>query len=140
MPTIREIGDEEAKLAVEAIAAELKRRGKAATVAVADAHGELVALLRLDGAGSFHHQRRRQQGLHRRAERKPSGTIGDSIRADGWDISFLGDPRYIGWQGGLPVVIAGQVAGAVAVSGLTGEEDAELAALGIKRITESAKA
>jgi uncharacterized protein GlcG (DUF336 family) len=37
----------------------------------------------------------------------------------------------------VPVLVAGQVVGAVAVSGLTQEEDAELANLGIAAITRS---
>lgn len=44
------LGQAEARQAIDAIAAELGRRGQAAVIAVADAHGELIALLRLDGA------------------------------------------------------------------------------------------
>jgi glc operon protein GlcG len=53
---------------------------------------------------------------------------------NGFDIRNYGDPRYIGWGGGLPVIIDGMVAGAVAVSGLSSEEDEELARAGIQAI------
>ena len=43
------LGHVEAQRAIEAIKVELLRRGKAAVIAVADAHGELIALLRIDG-------------------------------------------------------------------------------------------
>lgn len=40
----------EAQQAIAAIQNELTRRGKATVIAVADAYGELIALLRMDGA------------------------------------------------------------------------------------------
>ena len=52
----------------------------------------------------------------------------------GFDIAYYADKRYIGWGGGVPVVVAGKVVGAVAVSGLPEAEDAELAALGVQAI------
>lgn len=48
------------------------------------------------------------------------------------------DSRYVGWGGGVPVVIDGHVVGAVAVSGLPEEEDMHLAALGVQAILVSA--
>ncbi len=50
MQNIVELGHEEALLAVQTIVDALKRRGKAAVIAVADRHGELIALLRCNGA------------------------------------------------------------------------------------------
>ena len=44
------LGYVEAQRAIEAIKTELLSRGKAAVIAVADAHGELIGLLRLDGS------------------------------------------------------------------------------------------
>ena len=137
MRTFTEITAREARIAIDAITAELARRGKTAVIAVADSHGELIAFLRLEGAplGSVAIAQNKAFTAGRRGE--PSGNVGRGIRADGWDIAYLGDPRYIGWDGGLPVLIDGTCAGAVAVSGLTGEEDTELAALGIQHILES---
>ena len=44
------LGHAEAQRAIQAIQTELEKRRKAAVIAVADAHGELIALLRMDGA------------------------------------------------------------------------------------------
>ena len=44
------LGHDDAAAAIDAIRAELAARGRTAVIAVADAHGELVALARLDGA------------------------------------------------------------------------------------------
>ena len=51
-------------------------------------------------------------------------------------MAYYGDPRYVGWGGGVPVLVEGQVVGAVAVSGLSQEEDAELAGMGAVAILE----
>jgi glc operon protein GlcG len=44
------IGHTDAQKAIEVIQTEMFKRGKAAVIAVAEAHGELIALLRVDGA------------------------------------------------------------------------------------------
>jgi glc operon protein GlcG len=54
----------------------------------------------------------------------------------GFDIGYFGDPRYVGWGGGVPVVIDGTLVGAVAVSGAPEAVDMELAALGAALIVE----
>ena len=138
MQTCREIGDEEAKLAVDLIVAELKRRRKAAVIAVADRHGELIALWRMSGAPLSSITIATNKAFTAARERKPSGDVGRSSREGGWDIAYLGDRRYIGWDGGVPVEIGGEVAGSVAVSGLSGEEDLELAALAAALIVKNA--
>jgi glc operon protein GlcG len=45
-------------------------------------------------------------------------------------MTNFGELRYTTWGGGLPVMVEGQVIGAVAVSGLPEQEDMEIAELG----------
>jgi glc operon protein GlcG len=139
MRQIVSLGHVEAQLAIEVVRDELVRRDKLAVVAVADAQGELIALLRLDGAPLPSTTIAANKAFTAARERKATLDIGQSSRhpEQGFDIAYFGDPRFIGWGGGVPVVVAGQVVGAVAVSGLTQEEDAELANLGIAAIKRS---
>jgi len=71
-------------------------------------------------------------------ERKPTKEIGEKVKnpEKGHDISYYGDPRYVGWGGGIPVWKNGEVVGAVAVSGLSSNEDIALATFGVELITE----
>ena len=46
-------------------------------------------------------------------------------------MGSFGDPRYTAFGGGLPVFSDGAVVGAIAVSGLSTEEDIDFANLGI---------
>ncbi len=41
---------EDARRAIDSIYAEIAKRGKAAVIVVADAHGEMIAFARMDGA------------------------------------------------------------------------------------------
>ncbi len=134
MRQIISLGQKEAQIAIETIRIEAEKAGKACVMAVSDAQGELIALLRMDGAPVSSVVIATNKAWTAARERKPSGDIGRASRdpEKGFDIRNYGDPRYLGWGGGLPVVIDGAVAGAVAVSGLSSEEDEELARAGIQ--------
>ena len=135
------LGYVEAQQAIETIKAELLRRGLAAAIAVADAHGEPIGLLRLDGAPLPSILIATNKAWTAARERKPTRELGQSARdpETGFDLAYFGDPRYIGWGGGVPVIIDGAVVGAVAVSGLPEQEDMELVQLGIAAIVEHAQ-
>jgi glc operon protein GlcG len=42
-------------------------------------------------------------------------------------MTNFGDPRYVGWGGGIPLVVDGDVVGAIGVSGLPEADDIEIA-------------
>jgi len=131
------LGHEEAALATAAIRRELARSGRAAVIAVADAHGELISLVRLDGAPLASIVIATNKAWTAARERKPTRAVGQSARdaETGFDIAYYGDPRYLGWGGGVPVVVDGSVVGSVAVSGLPELEDMELAEIGVAAMT-----
>jgi glc operon protein GlcG len=130
------LGHAEAQQAIQAIQAALLRRGQAAVIAVADAHGELIGLLRMDGAPLPSILIAGNKAWTAARERRPTHDLGQAARDPhtGFDMAYFGDPRYIGWGGGLPVVVDGAVVGAVAVSGLPEQDDMELARLGVAAI------
>ena len=130
------LGAGDAQLAIQVIQAELLRRGKSAVIAVADDHGELIGLLRCDGAPLPSIVNATNKAWTAARERKPSFELGQASRdpQTGFDMAYYGDPRYIGWGGGVPVVVAGIVLGAIAVSGLSQEEDMELAGMAVEAV------
>ena len=130
------LGHAEAQRAIQAIQAELQRRNQAAVIAVADVHGELIGLLRLDGAPLPSIVIATNKAWTAARERKPTREIGQAARDPqaGFDMAYYGDPRYIGWGGGVPVIIDGVVVGSVAVSGLPEEVDMELVQIGVAAI------
>jgi glc operon protein GlcG len=136
--TVQVLGHTEAQKAIVAMQAEIARRGKAAVIVVADPHGELIALLRMDGAPlpSINIAMNKAYTAARKSE--PTRNVGQKVRdpEKGFDIAYYGDARFVGWGGGLPVRMNGQVVGAVAVSGLPETEDMDVAEIGVKAITD----
>jgi glc operon protein GlcG len=127
MPERRHIGLVEARGLVAMVADRLEADGRDAAVAVVDPHGELVAFLRTDGCGLASINICIHKAFTAARERVESSVLGERSRAESFPISNFGDPRYVGWGGGVPIIVAGEVIGAIGVSGLPEAEDVELA-------------
>jgi glc operon protein GlcG len=129
-----EIGHGEAQRAVAAVEAELAERGAGAAVAVVDSHGELVAFLRTDGCPLPSVANAINKAFTAAREGVPSAEIGRRSREEGFPMTNYGDPRYTGWGGGLPIVVAGAVVGGIGVSGLPETDDIDVAMIGAAAI------
>jgi glc operon protein GlcG len=136
MQTIQSIGYSEAKRALDLILEKASQLQKAASVAVADSHGDVICFARMDGAPVSSIQIAMNKAWTAAREGKPTKEIGDKVKhpEKGHDISYYGDPKYLGWGGGVPIVINGEIVGAIGVSGLSSAEDAALATLGVDLI------
>jgi glc operon protein GlcG len=132
--TVPAIDYKDAKRIVDAIVEKALQLQKAAVIAVADAHGELIAFARMDGAPLPSILVAANKAYTAARERKPTKEIGDKIRhpEKGFDIAFYGDSRFVGWGGGIPIRKNGEVVGAIGVSGLSSAEDIELANAGLE--------
>lgn len=100
------------------------------TIAVADDGGHLLGMLRLDDAAPISSHiapaKAKTAALGRRESR-----IYEEIINNG-RVSFLSAPLIEGMlEGGVPIIVNGQVVGAVGVSGVKSSEDAEIAQIGI---------
>lgn len=127
MPGRREIGHAEARQLITMIGDRLDATGAGAAVAVVDRHGELVAFLRTDGCGLASINIAINKAFTAARERVESSVLGERSRTEGFPLTNFGDPRYVGWGGGVPIVVGGEVIGAIGVSGLPEAEDVELA-------------
>ena len=119
----------EARRIVDTIVAEVSKGARSAVIAVADSHGELIAFARMDGAPVSSITIAANKAWTAARERKTTQEIGERVRhpEKGFDIAYFGDPRFVGWGGGVPVWRDGEVVGAIAVSGLPQEDDIRLA-------------
>ena len=118
----------EAQDVIDAIRRRLEAYRKAACVAVTDSHGELIAFLRMDGCHLPPVQIAINKAFTAARERRPSGAVGESSHTVPFPMTNFGDLRYTGWAGGLPVLVEGQVVGAIGISGLDEKTEAELGA------------
>ena len=126
----------EARQALDLMLEKAHQMQKAVAVAVTDSHGELIAFARMDDVPLPSIQISINKAWTAARTGQPTREIGEKVKhpEKGHDISYYGDPRFVGWGGGVPVRKDGQVVGAVAVSGLSSTEDAVLATLGAELI------
>ena len=136
MKTVPVLQYSDAKRIVDTIVDKAQQMDKAAVIAVADSHGELIAFARMDKAPLASIRVAANKAWTAARERKPTKEIGDKVRSPekGFDIAYYGDPKFVGWGGGLPIWREGEVVGAVGVSGLSSKEDIELATHGLEAI------
>lgn len=120
----------DAALIIEALRRELEQHGWGAAVAVVDAHGELMAFFRTDGCRLPSITIAINKAYAAAREQIESAELGARSRRDGFPMTNFGELRYPSWGGGVPIVIAGEVVGAVGVSGLPERDDIRLARLG----------
>jgi glc operon protein GlcG len=126
----------QARRAAETVAAECARRGVSPVCAVVDARGELMCLWRPDDAQvasvGVATDKARTASIYRR----PSKDFED--QAAGGRPSALHLARAVPLQGGIPLVVDGEVVGAVGVSGARSpDEDEELALMGASTLAPS---
>ena len=130
------ITEKEALKIVSSIVDEVVKRNKQIVVVVADSHGEMLAFLRMEKVKLTSIQIAMNKAWTAARTQKTTMDVGKAVRdkEKGYDISYYGDPRITGFGGGVPFRYNDVVIGAVAVSGLSQEEDEELALFGIQQI------
>ncbi len=121
---------EDARAIAAAAQAEAARNHWAVTIAIVDDGGHLLWLQRLDGAPPISAyigaEKARSAALGRRETRVYEEMINQGRSA------FLSVPLLQGMlEGGVPILVDGQVVGAVGVSGVKSSEDAQIAKAGI---------
>jgi len=129
MPFGTPIGNEAAKKMAAAAVAEAKKNGWPVCVAIVDYHGDLVYFERLEnaqlGSVSVAVDKARTAAKFKRSTK----LLEDNVSGGRNAILRLGDAVPI--QGGLPIVVDGKFVGAIGVSGVTSQQDEQVAAAGL---------
>lgn len=129
MRTLHALSHADAMNMVRSVQSRLDETERDAAVAVVDAHGELLAFLRTDGCRLSCIAVAINKAYTAAREQKDSKAVGEEAKSSGSPLTNFGELRYVTWGGGVPVRHGHEVIGAVGVSGLTGEEDIELAVM-----------
>lgn len=118
----------DAARALEAACAEAAAQKWAVSVAVVDDGGHLLAFRRLDGSSPISSAIAIEKARTAALGRRESKAYEDSI--NGGRTAFLSAPLLGLLEGGVPVTVAGEVVGAVGVSGVKADQDAQVARAG----------
>lgn len=118
MPNLEQcLSHAEAMTALDAVRREAERRGMTAVVAVADAHGEIMAILRMDGAPLASLNIAANKAWTASRLRRPTRVVGERLKKHKQDVSVFADSRFVAKPGGLPIYSGSAWLGSVAVSG-----------------------
>jgi glc operon protein GlcG len=128
----RSVSAEGAQKALAAAAAEARKQGWAVSIAVVDPAGELVAFLRLDGAPYASVDVSRGKARTAARFRRPTRSFDSTLTAG--RLAILGLDGVTPVEGGVPIVVNGEVVGAVGVSGVTSAQDAQVAQAGVAAV------
>lgn len=121
---------EMAETAMDAAEAEARANGWNLTILIVDAEGTPVYMRRMDGASARTHQIASMKCFTVLTIGGPSGDYGRGLAAGTMDTI----PGAIGFDGGLPILMNGEVIGAMAASGARGTEDAQVVRAGLTAI------
>lgn len=136
MRTVRTLSHTDAMEMIRAVQKALEEKRQGAAVAVVDAHGELLAMMRTDGCRLSCINVAINKAYTAAREQGPSKALGDAAKREGFPLTNFGELRYVTWGGGIPITTTGgDVVGAVGVSGLTEGEDTALAEMAAKIVT-----
>jgi glc operon protein GlcG len=118
---------------VEAAATHARAKNWAVSICVCDDGGHVLRIERLDGAAPFTAQMAMAKATTAAVGRRESKSFEDVINQG--RTALVTAPLQGLLEGGVPIIIDGQVIAAVGVSGVKSAEDAEIARAGIAALT-----
>jgi glc operon protein GlcG len=128
------IGLEQAKKVMAGAEAEAKKNNWPVVIAILDSGGNLVMLQRLDNAQWGSIDIAKEKARSAVALRRPTKVFQDLIAQGGANLRLL-NIGYSVLEGGIPIVVDGKIVGSVGVSGVTSQQDAQIAQAGIDALT-----
>jgi glc operon protein GlcG len=117
-----------AKAILAAAEAEARKNNWNLSIAVVDAHGELLAFERMDDAALTTIAIAQGKALTAARYKRPTKAIDSSVTAG--RVQMMAFPGVIPVEGGVPIVINGRYIGGVGASGARSSEDAQVAKAG----------
>jgi glc operon protein GlcG len=117
-----------ARVLVEAARSAIEARGFAMFVAVIDGAATPLVVERVNDAQPASYEVAVAKARAAVGFRRPTKAFEERVLANG-RVNLLSLPGMVAVEGGVPLLVGGHVAGAVGVSGGTGVEDGEIAAV-----------
>lgn len=120
---------ETAKKLAAAAAVEAKKNGWPVAIAIVDNHGTLVYYEMHDDTQTASAHVAVDKARSSATFRRPTKVFEDAIA--GGRVAILGLNGAVPIEGGIPIVVAGKIIGAIGVSGVTSQQDAQVARAGL---------
>jgi uncharacterized protein GlcG (DUF336 family) len=121
---------EQAKEVMAGAEAEAQKNKWPVVITIVDSGGNVVMLQRLDNAQFGSVEVARQKAWSAAAFRRPTKVFQDAVAGGGANLRILRLEGASPLEGGIPLAVDGRVIGAIGVSGVTSEQDAQIAQAG----------
>ncbi len=122
---------EQAKKVMAGAEAEAKKNKWNVVISILDSGGNLVMVQRMDGAQFGSIEVAREKAYSAVAFRRPTKVFQDLVEQGGGNLRLLRLSGASVLEGGIPIVVDGKLIGAVGVSGMTSQQDAQIGRAGI---------
>ncbi|MBI4908802.1 MAG: heme-binding protein [Acidobacteria bacterium] len=132
LPTKKYLNLAAVKTLVAAAEAEMQKRNVSVTICIMDDSANILFLQKGDRAGINTLQFAQRKARHAALYRQPSKAPADRLK--GGDNSVLAMPEAFPNQGGLPIMVDGQLVGSISCSGAPSEVDEAIAAAAIEAL------
>ena len=124
------ITNEQAKKVMAGAEAEAKKNKWNVVISILDSGGQRMMMQRNDGAQWSSVDISCEKAMSAVALRRPTKALQEFIAQGGANLRLL-SLGYSVLEGGIPIVVGGKIIGAVGVSGVTSQQDAQIAQAGI---------
>src|SRR5580765_4094189 len=121
---------DQAKKAMAAAEAEARKNSWPVAIVIVDPGGNLVMMQRLDNTQFGSNEVARQKAHTAVAFKRPSKVFQDLIAQGGGNLRLLKVDGLTPLEGAVPIIVNGQVVGAIGVSGVQSQQDAQVAQAG----------
>ena len=121
---------EQAKKVMAGAEAEAVKNKWPVVITILDSGGHIVLVQRLDNTQWGSVEIAKEKARAAVALRRPSKALQDAVAQGGANLRFL-NIGFSVLEGGLPIVIGGKIVGGIGVSGVTGQQDSQIAQAGL---------
>ena len=127
---------EQAKKVMAGAEAEAQKNKWNVVISIVDSGGQLVAAHRLDSTHFGSVEVAREKAYSAVAFRRPTKAFQDAVGQGGENLRILRLTGASPLEGGIPIVVDGKIIGAIGVSGVTAQQDAQIARAGIDALSK----
>jgi glc operon protein GlcG len=124
------IGFDAAKKALAAAEAEAKKNNWPVAIAIVDSSAKLVAFSKMDNTQHASVDIAIGKAVTANNLKRPTKALQDSLAPGGSSLRILAVPGVMPLEGGVPIIVDGKIVGAIGVSGVMSNQDAEVAMAG----------
>src|SRR5262252_4085697 len=127
---------EQAKKVMAGAEAEAIKNKWNVVITILDSGGHVVALHRLDGTQLGSIEAARQKAYSAVLYRRPTKVFQDLVAQGGANLRLLSLAGASPLEGGIPIIVDGKIVGAIGVSGVASEQDAQIAKAGADSLSK----